>query len=76
MEGVLGNYSLFHWAIMIAVSAVWVAPLWKLLERSGRKGAWALLGVIPFIALCILWVVAFGEPKSPKEAAGPGSEPA
>lgn len=68
----MGVDSLFHWAIVAAVSAVWVAPLWQLLERTGRRGTWALLGVVPFFALAILWVVAFGEWNDPKRA-GPGS---
>ncbi len=36
-----------------------VVALWKLFQRSGSNGAWALLGIIPGFQFFLLWGVAF-----------------
>ena len=67
----MGAASLHHWVVLALAAAIWIVPLWKLLERTGRRGAWALLALFPLAGLVILWVVAFGTWKAP----APGSEP-
>jgi hypothetical protein len=62
----MGTFSLFHWVITGIVAAIWVFPMWRLLERTGRPGALALLAVFPPFALLLLWVLAFGEWQRPK----------
>jgi hypothetical protein len=47
------------WIVFAAVQALWIAPCWKLLERAGYRGAWALLAVLPPVVLIILWRLAF-----------------
>lgn len=60
----MGAVSLFHWVVVPLVAAIWIVPLWNLLERTGRQGAWALLAVFPLAGLVILWLVAFGTWKA------------
>jgi len=34
-------------------------PLWKLLPRAGLSPYLALLSIVPFVAVILLWIVAF-----------------
>ena len=47
-----------HWVIDGIVVALWIVPLWKLLDRLGYRGAWALVTIIPPAVIVLLWVVA------------------
>jgi len=44
---------------MVVMAALLVIPFWKILPRSGIPSWVALFAFIPFIALILLWVVAF-----------------
>ncbi|MFK5997029.1 MAG: hypothetical protein QM492_02845 [Rhodobacterales bacterium] len=44
---------------MVVMAALLVIPFWKILPRSGIPSWIALFAFIPFIALILLWVVAF-----------------
>lgn len=44
---------------LIVVAIVLVIPLWKIVEKAGYKGAWALLVLVPVLNLVALWVFAF-----------------
>jgi len=50
------NGGLF-WFAVIAVLVV--VPFWKLLPRYGISKYFALLAVLPAIALVLLWIIAF-----------------
>jgi hypothetical protein len=54
----MGTFSLFHWIIFAMVAAIWIVPIWKILERLGYPGAWSLLALVPPLAPVMLWVVA------------------
>jgi len=54
----MGSVSLFHWLIVLVVAFVWVFPIWKILQRTGRPGALALLAIVPLIGLVLLWWIA------------------
>lgn len=46
-------------AISLAISAVlFVPPLWILLPRAGIPSTVALVGVVPFGAILLLWIMA------------------
>ncbi|MFO1143477.1 MAG: hypothetical protein U1E59_14015 [Amaricoccus sp.] len=38
-----------------------VVPYWKIWQRTGHSGAWALLMLIPLANIISLWVLAFKE---------------
>ncbi|MXQ07776.1 hypothetical protein GQ651_07945 [Alphaproteobacteria bacterium GH1-50] len=52
----MGGGSLI-WFLIIAVAIV--VPFWKLLPRFGISKYFALLAVLPAIALVLLWIMAF-----------------
>ena len=45
------------WFVLIAILVV--IPFWKLLPRYGMSPYFALLAVMPAIALVLLWIIAF-----------------
>ncbi len=45
------------WFLIVAVLIV--VPFWKLLPRFGMSKYFALLAVLPAIALVLLWIMAF-----------------
>lgn len=45
------------WFALIAVLVV--VPFWKILPRHGISKYFALLAVLPAIALVLLWIIAF-----------------
>jgi hypothetical protein len=52
----MGGSGLF-WFLIVAVLVV--VPFWKLLPRYGLSKYFALLAIIPAIALVLLWIIAF-----------------
>lgn len=54
----MGSVSIFHWLVLLVVAFLWVFPIWKILQRTGRPGALALLAVVPLIGLVLLWWIA------------------
>jgi len=47
--------------VFTLLAIVFVIPLWQILKKSGRHGAWSLFAFIPPGGLIILYVVAFSE---------------
>ncbi|MEQ9041222.1 MAG: hypothetical protein RIE24_23070 [Silicimonas sp.] len=47
------------WFLIVAV--LLIVPFWKLLPRYGISKYFALLTIIPAIALVLLWIMAFRE---------------
>lgn len=39
--------------------ALLVVPTWRILQRAGFNGAWALLMLVPVVGLLVPWVVSF-----------------
>ncbi len=56
------------WLLVMAL--VLVVPFWKILPKAGISPWLSLLAVIPFVALILLWVVAFS--RWPGEAGNRG----
>ena len=68
----MGTFSVFHWLIILLVAFLWIFPLWKIIERTGRPGAIALIAIIPLLGLVLLWWIAFARWPSQNSNA-PGS---
>lgn len=45
------------WVLVVAVLVI--VPFWKILPRYGISKYFAVLTVIPAIALVLLWIIAF-----------------
>lgn len=55
------NYGVFHWLIFVAMVAIVLYPLGRILKRIGLSPFWSLLVFVPFVNLISLWVLAFSE---------------
>jgi hypothetical protein len=59
----MGQFSPSHWLIAVLVIAPLLAltiiPTWRILQRAGFNGAWALLMLVPLVGFVVLWVLAF-----------------
>ena len=54
--GFLGGFGLFGFLIMAVLVVV---PFWRLLPKFGIPAWISLLALIPFVALILLWIIAF-----------------
>jgi hypothetical protein len=45
------------WFLVVAV--LMIVPFWKILPRYGISKYFAILAIIPAIALVLLWIIAF-----------------
>ena len=59
----MGTFSPAHWLIALVMftplMALLVVPTWRILQRAGFNGAWALLMLVPIVGLLVPWVVSF-----------------
>ncbi len=59
----MGTFSPTHWFIVLLMitplMALLVVPTWRILQRAGFNGAWALLMLVPVVGLLVPWVVSF-----------------
>ena len=53
---------------LIIAAVVFVVPTWKIVEKAGYQGPWALLALVPLVNIIALWVFAFS--KWPRERTG------
>ncbi|MBW3098867.1 hypothetical protein [Pseudohoeflea coraliihabitans] len=51
--------SLWHWLIAALWIALFVIPLWRVLPRAGLTKWLALIGIVPFGAVAMWWILAF-----------------
>lgn len=67
----MGSFSAIHWLIALLViapvAALMVVPAWRILQRSGHNGAWALLMLVPVLGFVVLWVLAFSKWPNDKD---------
>jgi len=63
----VGGISVWHWLIVIVIYAIWIIPLYRICGRIGWAPAWALVALIPFLGVVLVWAIAFGR-WSPSEA--------
>lgn len=59
----MGTFSPTHWLIVQAMftplMALLIVPTWRILQRAGFSGAWALLMLVPIVGLLVPWFVSF-----------------
>lgn len=76
----MGQFSLIHWFIallmVVPLLVLLVVPVWRLLQRAGYSGAWALLMFVPFVGFVLLWVLSFVKWPNDKEGRTRTSVPA
>ncbi|MDR0225684.1 MAG: DUF805 domain-containing protein [Burkholderiaceae bacterium] len=67
----MGSFSAIHWLIALLViapvAALMVVPAWRILQRAGHSGAWALLMLVPVLGFVVLWVLAFSKWPNDKD---------
>lgn len=67
----MGSFSAIHWLIALLViapvAALLVVPAWRILQRAGHSGAWALLMLVPVLGFVVLWVLAFSKWPNDKD---------
>ncbi|BDE70913.1 hypothetical protein [Delftia lacustris] len=67
----MGSFSAIHWLIALLViapvAALMVVPAWRILQRAGHNGAWALLMLVPVLGFVVLWVLAFSRWPNDKD---------
>jgi cytochrome b561 len=53
----MGTFSPTHWFIVLVMitplMALLVVPTWRILQRAGFNGAWALLMLVPVVGLLV-----------------------
>jgi hypothetical protein len=54
--GLFGGHGLVG---LIIAAIIFVIPAWKIVEKAGYQGAWALLVLVPLVNIIALWVFAF-----------------
>ena len=68
----MGTFSPTHWFIVLVMitplMALLVVPTWRILQRAGFNGAWALLMLVPVVGLLVPWVVSFLKWPTDREA--------
>ena len=68
----MGTFSPTHWFIVLVMitplMALLVVPTWRILQRAGFNGAWALLMLVPVVGLLVPWVVSFLKWPADREA--------
>ena len=47
-------------------SAIVIVPFWRLLPLHGWPKELAVISVFPFLALFLLWLIAFGDRIAPR----------
>jgi hypothetical protein len=57
--GDLGDLSFWHWLIPLGYIASVTVPFYKIFPRAGIPAWIAVFGVVPFVALTFLWMLAF-----------------
>ncbi|QNA90082.1 hypothetical protein G4G28_19150 [Massilia sp. Dwa41.01b] len=59
----MGEFSGWHWMIVLvflaAYAAIFMVPIWRILNKAGYSGAWSFLTWVPLVNLVCLWVFAF-----------------
>ena len=52
-------FSVVHWIILFVVAALWIVPLYRILDKAGLSKGLAFVAILPPLALIIVWVIAF-----------------
>lgn len=58
----MAEFHVWNWIVVLTVlllPILIVIPFWRLLPRAGIPGPVALLAIVPFVPLILLWILAF-----------------
>jgi hypothetical protein len=55
----LGDYKVWHFALLAVLIFLWVFPLWRIIGKAGYHPALSLFAVLPALGLILLWWLAF-----------------
>jgi hypothetical protein len=55
----IGGMSIWHVLLVLLVIALWVYPVWRIIDRTGHHPALSLLAFFPPLGLILLWWLAF-----------------
>ena len=58
----MAEFHIRNWIVVLTVlllPILIVIPFWRLLPRAGIPGPVALLAIVPFVPLILLWILAF-----------------
>jgi len=59
----MAAFSIWHWLlvmmILLVLPIVMIIPMWRLLPRAGIPAPIAILSIIPFALIVLLWIMAF-----------------
>jgi hypothetical protein len=58
MDG-MGGLSIGGVLLALLVVALWVYPVWRIIDRTGRHPALSLFAIVPPLGLILLWWLAF-----------------
>lgn len=64
----IGDLSIWHWIVLFGYIASVTVPFFRIFPRAGIPAWIGVFGVIPFVALIFLWMLAFM--KWPQDNAG------
>jgi uncharacterized membrane protein YhaH (DUF805 family) len=57
----MGEFSAFHWIIVLVVLIIFIFPIVKILQKAGYSGWWVLFWFIPIGNIVALWIFAFAD---------------
>jgi hypothetical protein len=60
---------LAHWLFFLALIALVIYPIGRILNRIGLSPLWSILAFIPVLNLLALWIVAFSDWPNQKDHA-------
>ena len=71
--GMGGMGGMGHGVFVLFWIAIVLIPCWRIVQKAGFNGAFALLGLIPVVNIVLLWVFAFMKwpHERPSERPGP-----
>jgi hypothetical protein len=55
----MGGVSLWHLLIFLALMFLYIFPATRIVQKAGYSGWWAVLLMVPFVNIAMLWVFAF-----------------
>lgn len=56
-----GMYGPLHWLVFVAIVAVVVYPVGRILRRIGFSPLWSVLVFVPILNVLGLWIVALAD---------------
>jgi hypothetical protein len=57
----MGSFSIWHWLIVLIIAVSIFYPYFRIIQKAGYTGWWALLMVVPLVNFIMLWVLALSD---------------